>query len=149
MGRPLRENRVTELLIALFNHPVVLVGIGGAVGSVLRYYLGRWVDARAGGLAFPWGTFAVNVSGSFVLGVVALLFVERLPDYRWASLLLGTGLCGGFTTFSTFEWETFQLVRDGSLGLALANIAGSVAFGFLGILLAVLAVYGLIGRPPT
>jgi CrcB protein len=92
----------------------------------------------------------VNVSGSFVLGVIALLVTERLPpDYRWAYLLIGTGLCGGFTTFSTFEWETFQLIRDGSLWLALANIAGSVAFGFLGILLAVLAVYGLIGRPPT
>ena len=150
MGQPLRGKRVTELVIALLNHPVVLVGAGGAVGSLLRYYIGRWVDARVGGTGFPWGTFAVNVSGSFVLGVTALLVTERLPpEYRSAYLLIGTGLCGGYTTFSTFEWETFQLVRDGSLWLALANVAGSVAFGFLGILLAVLAVYGLFGRPPT
>jgi CrcB protein len=144
-----RTNRVTDLLRPLLTHPIVLVGLGSAVGGVLRYYLGRWVDARAGG-GFPWGTFAVNVSGSFVLGVIALLVTERLPpDYRWAYLLLGTGLCGGFTTFSTFEWETFQLVRDGSLGLAAANVAGSVAAGLAGVVLAMTAVYGLFGRPPT
>src|SRR5262245_47786024 len=108
MGRPTpdelpggRTSRVTEALRHLLIHPVVLVGFGGAVGSLLRYYLGRWIDARAGGSGFPWGTFAINVSGSFILGVVGLLVTERLPpDYRWAYLLLGTGLCGGFTTFS-------------------------------------------------
>ena len=155
MGRPVppaegRANRVTDLLRPFFTHPVVLVGLGSAVGGVLRYYLGRWVDARAGGTGFPWGTFAVNVSGSFVLGVVALLVTERLPpEYRWAYLLLGTGLCGGFTTFSTFEWETFQLVRDGSHWLAAANVVGSVAAGLAGVVLAMTAVYGLFGRPPT
>jgi CrcB protein len=138
-----------EFLQGVLSHPIVLVGIGSAVGGVLRYYFGRWVDARVGGTGFPWGTFAVNVSGSFILGVLALLLIDRLPpDYRWAYLLLGTGFCGGFTTFSTFEWETFQLVRDGSHWLALANVAGGVACGFVGILLAVAAVYGLVGRPP-
>jgi fluoride exporter len=137
-------------LLELLNHPIVLVGLGSAVGGILRYYMGRWVDAWAGGTGFPWGTFVINVSGSFVLGVVALLVVERLPpDYRWAYLLLGTGLCGGFTTFSTFEWETYQLVRDGSYWLALANVAGSVVCGFVGILLAVLTVHTLFGRPPS
>jgi CrcB protein len=141
---------VNDALRQLFTHPVVLVGLGSAVGGVLRYYLGQWIDARAGGTGFPWGTFAINVSGSFVLGVVALLVTERLPpDYRWAYLLVGTGLCGGFTTFSTFEWETFQLVRDGSAWLAVANVAGSVLAGFAGVILAVAAVYGLFGRPPT
>jgi fluoride exporter len=137
-----------EQLQAALYHPIVLVGIGSAVGGVLRYYLGRWVDAWLGGTGFPWGTFTINVSGSFVLGVLALLIIERLPpEYGWAYRLLGVGFCGGFTTFSTFEWETFQLVRDGSLWLALANVGGSVACGFVGILLAVATVYGLIGRP--
>ncbi|HKB04663.1 MAG TPA: fluoride efflux transporter CrcB, partial [Gemmataceae bacterium] len=111
-----------ELLQTALNHPLILVGLGSAAGGVLRYYLGRWVDERFGGTGFPWGTFVINVSGSFILGVLALLVLERLPpDYRWAYLLLGTGFCGGFTTFSTFSWETFQLVRDGSLWLAMGN----------------------------
>jgi CrcB protein len=111
--------------------------------------MGRWVDGWFGGTGFPWGTFVINVSGSFILGVLALLILDRLPpDYRWAYLLLGTGFCGGFTTFSTFEWETFQLVRDGSHWLAVANVVGSVACGFAGVLLAVVTVYGLVGRPP-
>jgi len=145
-----RTNRLSDLIRAVLNHPIVLVGFGSAVGGVLRYYLGRWVDERSGATGFPWGTFAVNVSGSFVLGVIALLVLERLPpDYKWAYLLFGTGLCGGFTTFSTFEWETYQLVRDGSIWLALANVVGSVVCGFVGILLAALIVYGVLGRPPA
>jgi fluoride exporter len=145
-----RANRLSDFMKVVLSHPIVLVGIGSAVGGVLRYYLGRWVDERFGATGFPWGTFIVNVSGSFVLGIIALLVIERLPpDYRWAYLLLGTGLCGGFTTFSTFEWETYQLVRDGSLWLALANVFGSVVCGFAGILLAALAVYGVLGRPPA
>jgi CrcB protein len=150
MSAARRAHRLTELLATILGHPIVLVGLGSAVGGVLRYYIGRWVDARAGGTGFPWGTFVINVSGSFVLGVLALLVIERLPpDYRWAYLLLGTGLCGGFTTFSTFEWETYQLVRDGSHWRALANVAGSVVCGFVGILLAVLTVHALLGRPPS
>lgn len=139
-----------EQLQAVLYHPIVLVGVGSAVGGVSRYYLGRWVDGWLGGTGFPWGTFVINVSGSFILGVLGLLILDRLPpDYRWAYLLLGTGFCGGFTTFSTFEWETFQLVRDGSHWLAVANVVGSVVFGFAGVLLAVVTVYGLAGRPPS
>lgn len=128
-------------------HPLVLVTVGGAVGSLLRFVVGRWVDARftAGGL--PWGTFTVNVAGSFILGVLALWVLERLPaEYRGIYLLFGTGFCGGFTTFSTFEWETFKLVRDGSWAMAGVNVAGSVACGFVGVLAAALVVQGLAGR---
>ena len=139
-----------DLVIAIATHPIVLVGLGSAIGGVLRYYLSRSINVKLGGPVFPWGTFAVNIAGSFILGMLALLFTERLPpDHRWAYLLLGTGLCGGFTTFSTFEWETFQLVRDGSYWLALANVAGSVVAGFAGVFLAMIAVYGLLGRPTT
>lgn len=127
-------------------HPVTLIWVGGGGGSVARYYIGRAIDQWAMG-TLPWGTFVVNICGSFILGVLGLLILERLPpNFRWVYLLLGTGFCGGFTTFSTFEWETFKLVRDGSFRLALVNVVGSVSFGFLGIVLAVFTVFGLFGR---
>ena len=93
---------------------------------------------------FPLGTFLINVTGSFVLGMAAVLILERLPPaYQNWYLLVGTGFCGGYTTFSTFEWETFQLVRNGSFWMAFANVAGSVIVGFLGVVVAV-ALTGLI-----
>ena len=111
--------------------------LGGAVGTVARYELGRWISTQPWGQAFPLGTFVINVSGSFILGAAAVLLLERYPQYQDWYVPLGTGFCGGYTTFSTFEWETFKLVRDGSWWLALANVLGSVLAGFLGVLLAV------------
>jgi len=131
------------IYIALTNK-FVLLALGGAAGTNARYWLGRWVGEMYGARGFPLGTFLVNITGSFLLGVAAVLILERLPPvYQDWYLLIGTGFCGGYTTFSTFEWETFQLVRNGSLWLALANVAGSVAVGFLGVVLAV-ALTGLI-----
>ena len=89
---------------AILTHPVALVGYGSAVGGMLRYVVGRWIDTRPGAGSFPWGTFAVNVSGSFILAVLALVVLERAaPGRREVYLLLGTSFCGGFTTFSTLE----------------------------------------------
>jgi CrcB protein len=122
---------------------MVLIMLGGAIGCYLRYAVSRWCNSQPWGQTFPWGTFAVNVGGSFLLAVTAVIVLERLPpEHQDWYLLIGTGFCGGFTTFSTFEWETFKLVRDGSWGLALANVVGSFLAGFLGILLAV-ALVGL------
>lgn len=130
----------------LMTHPALLVGVGGGVGSVARYYLGYWLNPTALGRV-PWGTLAVNVGGSFALGVLALVILERLPEsYRPMYLLLGVGFCGGFTTFSTFEWELFKLLRGGDWGVALLYLAGSVIAGFVGVAAAALVVRLLLGR---
>jgi CrcB protein len=115
---------------------LVLVMVGAAVGAPLRYLTDRSVQRRHDS-AFPWGTFVVNVVGSFVLGLVS---GGLGPELR---LLVGTGFCGALTTYSTFSYETLRLAEDGSVLLAAANVAGSVAAGvaaaFLGVAVAGLA----------
>jgi len=125
-------------LARLGRHKMLLLMVGGAVGTLARYGVGRWFDSRPWGQAFPYGTLVINASGSFILALAAGVILDRLrPEYAEWYLLVGTGFCGGYTTFSTFEWETFRLVRDGSWGLALVNVLGSVAAGFLGVVLGV------------
>jgi len=125
-------------LYPFVTNKVVLLALGGAAGTNARYWLARWLGEVAWAKGFPLGTFVINVTGSFILGVTAVLILDRLPPlYQNWYLLIGTGFCGGYTTFSTFEWETFRLVRDGSFWLALANVAGSVIVGFLGVAAAV------------
>jgi CrcB protein len=131
----------------MVGNKMLLIMLGGAIGSYARFWLSRWCGSQPWGQGFPWGTFVINVSGSFILGIVAVLILERLPsEYQDLYLLIGTGFCGGFTTFSTFEWETFKLVRDGSWGYALGNVVGSVVAGFVGVLLAVALVHALFPR---
>jgi CrcB protein len=117
---------------------LTLVMLGGAIGTLARYALGRWIGSQSWAEGFPWGTLVINVSGSFILGASSVIILERLPpEYQPVYLLIGTGFCGGYTTFSTFEWETFKLVRDGSWWLALGNVLGSVLVGFIGVVLGV------------
>lgn len=115
-----------------------MLSVGGALGTNARYWLSVWFNEaswRTSGTwlsAFPMGTFVINVTGSFILGLVGVVFVQRMPEHRAWFLLLGTGFCGGYTTFSTFEWETLQLVHLRSWWLVAGNVLGSVAVGFLG-----------------
>lgn len=106
----------------------VWLGVAASVvGAVLRYVLDAAIDARRP-TGFPWGTFAVNVSGSFVLGVVTgLASFHAFPDA--AHLVLGTGLCGGYTTFSTYTFESVRLVEAGRVRDAIGHVLGSVAAG--------------------
>ena len=106
----------------------LLVALGGALGSVLRFWLSGLVASQVG-TTFPWGTFVVNVSGSFVIGFYATL---TAPDGRVfasqdARQFVMTGICGGYTTFSSFSLQTLNLVRDDEWLQAGGNVAGSVA----------------------
>jgi CrcB protein len=131
-----------DWLLAFVTHPVTLLAVGGGAGANARYWLGRaiaeWQRRRFDQLEFPWGTFLINVSGSIVLGFVAAAWLNHPdPARRNWYLLIGTGFCGGFTTFSTFSFETLELFQDGKPLAALAYSLGSVAAGLLGVMLAV------------
>jgi CrcB protein len=134
-------DRLKERLRAAARHKMLLLILGGALGTLLRYWVGKWINEQDWTKGLPFGTFVINVSGSFILGAAAVLIHERLPaKYSDLYLLVGTGFCGGYTTFSTFEWETYQLVRDGAWWYALLNVVGSVVVGFLAVVLAVTLV---------
>ncbi len=136
-----------DWFVAVVMHPVTLIAVGSACGGNLRYWLGRWVDNQQWPGGLPWGTFVINVSGSFLLGFFAVVFLERLaPARREMYLLLGTGMCGGYTTFSTFEWETYKLVRAGSWPAAMLNVGGSVLLGFVGVFAGVFLAHLVFGK---
>ena len=105
----------------------LVVFLGGALGAPLRYLVDRLVQSRIDSV-FPWGTFAVNVVGSLVLGAVLGSASVRHPD---VAQLVGTGVCGALTTFSSFGFETMRLVEDGSVLEAGLNALGSIVFAVL------------------
>jgi fluoride exporter len=106
---------------------VLMVLLGGAIGAPLRYLTDLTVQ-RLHGTVFRWGTWTVNVCGCLLLGVVA----GSSPP-AWLLSLVGTGLCGGLTTFSTFGFETVRLVEDGDRAEAVWNVVGSVAAGLAAV----------------
>jgi CrcB protein len=120
------------------------IAIGSALGGVSRYWLGGLIDSRIGE-TFPWGTIIVNITGSFVIGLFATL---TGPDGRW---LVGTtarqfvmiGICGGYTTFSSFSLQTLNLARDGEFLYAGWNIVVSVVLCLLAVWLGHVAAAGL------
>jgi CrcB protein len=109
---------------------ILAVGIGGGIGAIARYLIGA-VFLQRFGPGFPWGTFFINVTGSFLIGVIAQLALSRAfgitPTVR---LFAATGVLGGYTTFSTFSLDTLTLVEDGAAPIALLYAAGSVFAGF-------------------
>jgi CrcB protein len=114
---------------------LLAVILGGATGSALRYGLGRWLTEFEAVRHFPWHTFGINVVGSFVLGLVAVWYKAH-PQPAWF-LLLGTGFCGGFTTFSAFSLETLTLLEQDRPVAATGYAIGSVLAGLVAAWVAV------------
>jgi CrcB protein len=113
---------------------VLLVALGAAVGAPLRYLTDRAIQARHDSV-FPWGTLAVNVVGSLLLG-----FLTGLPAGHAVAALIGTGFCGALTTYSTFSYETLRLAQDGARFYAAVNVVASIVAGlgaaYCGLLIA-------------
>jgi CrcB protein len=111
---------------------IFMIGIGGFLGAISRYGVALWIGQRWG-RNFPLGTFLINVSGSFFIGLLMSLFTERFmvnPQWR---LLFVVGFLGAYTTFSTFEYETGALMKDGEWLIAMLNVVLSVIVGFIAL----------------
>lgn len=122
-------------------NPYLIIGLGGIVGANARFLVSTWAANRYGA-GFPYGTFIINVTGSFLIGVVLTLAAMRLENNSTVRFAFATGVLGGYTTFSTFAYETVMLVRQGDLRPALVNSLGSVLLGGVaataGVLLVIL-----------
>jgi CrcB protein len=110
----------------------LMVGIGGGLGSILRFWVGSYIGSRMG-TRFPYGTFVINITGSFLIGLVFAVLTTRTlwsPNWRY---LIPIGFIGGYTTFSAFELETLRTIQDGQIGLGLVYVAASVVVGFAAV----------------
>ncbi len=109
-----------------------MVGVGGCLGSILRFWLGSYIGNKMG-TRFPYGTLVINITGSFLIGLVfAVLTAKTQWSPNWRYLIL-IGFIGGYTTFSSFEYETLRTIQDGQIGLGLLYVAASVVVGFVAV----------------
>jgi CrcB protein len=118
--------------------PILAISLGGILGANTRYFLTLYIAERFGN-AFPYGTLLINVTGSLIIGFFLTLVTERLTvDPLWR-LFFATGFLGAYTTFSSYTFEAAQLVREGTYGLALLYLFGSVVAGMVGVFAGILA----------
>ncbi|MEN8115397.1 MAG: fluoride efflux transporter CrcB [Bacteroidota bacterium] len=118
---------------------ILIVGTGGFIGSVMRYLVQVFVEK---GLAstFPWGTFIANIAGSFIIGAVfALAEKGNLLSAEWR-IFLAVGICGGFTTFSSFAYNNLTMLKEQAYGQFFLNVGGSLFFGILAVYLGMILV---------
>jgi CrcB protein len=108
-----------------------MIGIGGFAGAIARYALGIYIGSRYG-VRFPYGTFVINMSGSFLLGLIMVLLARTTANANWR-YLVPIGFIGAYTTFSTFEYETLRAIQDGQLMTGLLNVVLSVLVGFVAV----------------
>jgi CrcB protein len=116
----------------------MLVMLGGGLGAVLRFVVATLVT-KVYSATFPLGTFAINVTGSFLIGLLMTLFLNRPYIHTNWRLFLVTGILGGYTTFSSFEWEALATLRGGAGTVSLLYVGSSVALGLAGVWLGLLA----------
>ncbi|MFH1521323.1 MAG: fluoride efflux transporter CrcB [archaeon] len=110
---------------------ILFVGMGGFIGSVFRYLLGSWVSRLLNNPEFPYGTLAVNIFGCFIIGFLGGIVNLRQGFSSEARLFLFVGILGGFTTFSSFGYETFLLLNNGKLFIAIINVISQVVIGLI------------------
>lgn len=122
---------------------IILVALGGAIGASSRYLLGMWLQTRLSS-DFPWGTFVINTSGSFLIGLV-LGLVNTGTLSAEARLFLAVGVLGGYTTFSSFSYETLELLSDGNIQAFLFNALGQLVAGLLAVYLGIVLSRSLGG----
>ncbi len=111
-----------------------MIAIGGILGANARYLVATWA-AQRWGTDFPYGTFIINISGAFALGLFMAFLEDRAFIHANYRLFFATGFCGAYTTFSTLTYESLRLFQDGSLLLGFTNLIGSVVIGMLGVFL--------------
>ena len=109
----------------------VMVGIGGFAGAIARYALGSYIGSRMG-IRFPYGTFVINISGSFLIGFILALLARTTASQYWR-YLVPIGFIGAYTTFSTFEYETLRAIQDGQPMTGLLNVVLSLIVGFIAV----------------
>ena len=119
---------------------ILAVGIGGFFGSILRYLISYYVNINTQ-TAFPLGTLTVNLAGSFLVGLIMAAVIGENIGHQ-SRLLLATGFCGGFTTFSSFSYEFFSLLQNEHIGYALVYAAASFALGLLFVWLGYILLKG-------
>lgn len=117
---------------------ILLVFFGGGIGSVLRYLIGKWLNSSSDGL--PYGTFMANILGSLLIGLILGLASKNNSLTQSQTLLLATGFCGGFTTFSTFAYENHVFLKSGDFTSFALYTIGSFIIGFLAVFLGIFLV---------
>jgi CrcB protein len=122
---------------------LLLVGTGGFIGSALRFLIQVYTARSASG-SWPWGTFIINITGSFIIGVVYALSVKGnliSPEVR---IFLTVGLCGGFTTFSTFSYDNLMLLKDNSIWHFMLNAGGTLFAGILAVYMGIILTRSIL-----
>ena len=131
------SNRLGKVVIPKDMETFLLISVGAILGANLRYWVGGWAASRFG-TSFPYGTLIINLTGSFILGLFITLATERLLlDPRWR-LVVAIGFLGGYTTFSSYTFESMTLILDNQWIPGLLNLFGSAFLGGLAVLLGIL-----------
>lgn len=116
----------------------IMVGVGGCLGSVLRFWLGNFIGSRMGA-RFPYGTFVINVSGSFLIGLFFAVMMTRTNWSPYWRYLIPIGFIGGYTTFSSFEFETLRAIQEGQVAIGALYVLLSVFIGLAAVWAGVVA----------